>query len=263
MVEFTPKSRYDIQDLLEVVRLLRAPGGCPWDRAQTHESIRSNFLEETYEAVDAIDLKDPELLREELGDVLMQVALHCQMEAEAGRFTFSDVCDELCKKLVYRHPHVFGEAEAAGGEQGLANWNERKNTEKGRTTARADLESVPAALPALMRAAKLQKRAAARGVPAPNAAAALDRLQSRLDAARRALADGKTPDVGGLLFETAALARAAGQEPEEALTRANAAFTRRVETCEDAALAKGVPLCQADPVELAACWGPEPTQASE
>ena len=121
MVEFTPKTRYDIRDLLEIVRLLRAPGGCPWDRAQTHESIRANFLEETYEAVDAIDLKDADLLREELGDVLMQVVLHCQMETEQDRFTFDDVCNELCQKLVYRHPHVFGEAQAAGGEQALAN----------------------------------------------------------------------------------------------------------------------------------------------
>ena len=135
MVEFTPKTRYDIRDLLEIVRLLRAPGGCPWDRAQTHESIRANFLEETYEAVDAIDLKDADLLREELGDVLMQVVLHCQMETEQDRFTFDDVCNELCQKLVYRHPHVFGEAQAAGGEQALANWNELKHTEKVRNSA--------------------------------------------------------------------------------------------------------------------------------
>lgn len=263
MVDYTPKARYDLQDLLEVVRLLRAPGGCPWDRAQTHESIRANFLEETYEAVDAIDLKDPELLREELGDVLMQVVLHCQMEAEEGRFTFADVCDELCKKLVWRHPHVFGQAQAAGGEQALANWNERKNAEKGRVTARDDLESVPAALPALMRAAKLQKRAAGRGVPAPDASAAVDRLQAGLDAARRAVAAGQSADVGGLLFDAVALARAVGQEPEEALTRENAAFTRRVEQCEAAAMAAGLPLAEADLVSLAACWGPDATQASE
>ena len=263
MVEFTPKTRYDIRDLLEIVRLLRAPGGCPWDRAQTHESIRANFLEETYEAVDAIDLKDADLLREELGDVLMQVVLHCQMETEQDRFTFDDVCNELCQKLVYRHPHVFGEAQAAGGEQALANWNERKNTEKGRNSARDDLESVPAALPALMRAAKLQKRAAGRGVPAPDAAAALDRLQAGLDNMRRALAAGETAGVGGLLFDTVALARALGQEPEEALTRAGTAFTRRVEACEDAALAAGTTLAGATPEALAACWGQESTQASE
>lgn len=264
VVEFVQKDRYDIQDLLEVVRLLRAPGGCPWDRAQTHQSIRANFLEETYEAVDAIDLADPALLREELGDVLLQVLLHCQMEAETGTFDFTAVCDELCKKLIYRHPHVFGDAPSGTPGQVLNSWNSLKNKEKGRATARAELDSVPAALPALMRAAKLQKRAAGHGVPAPDAAAALAGLEARAAAARRALARGEAPDVGGLLFETVALARAAGVEPEEALTRAGQAFTARVEAAEDAAQAAGVPLSRADEAMRAGCWpAVQDTQASE
>ena len=131
---FTPKERYDAQDLIRIVAQLRAPQGCPWDREQTHASIRMNFIEETYEAVDAIDQNDAHLLCEELGDVLLQVALHSQMEAEKGTFSFDDVCDGICKKLIYRHPHVFGESSAATTGQALANWEALKNAEKGRAT---------------------------------------------------------------------------------------------------------------------------------
>lgn len=111
-MEYPQKERYDFNDLIEIVKILRAPGGCPWDMAQTHESIRSNFIEETYEAIEAIDTKDTELLKEELGDVLLQVALHSEMEREAGSFDMNDVCDGICKKLIIRHPHVFGDKSA-------------------------------------------------------------------------------------------------------------------------------------------------------
>ena len=128
---FSLKENYGPQDLIEIIRILRAPDGCPWDREQTHASIRMNFIEETYEAVEAIDKEDSELLREELGDVLMQVALHAQMEAEAGRFDFDGVCDRVCKKLIYRHPHVFGDhAQAATPEEALALWKEMKQKER-------------------------------------------------------------------------------------------------------------------------------------
>ena len=113
---FTEKPRYDFNDLVEIVKILRAPGGCPWDRAQTHKSIRNNFIEETYEAVEAIDNSDAELLKEELGDVLLQVALHAEIEREGGGFDMDDVCDGICKKLIIRHPHVFGD-KFAGNEQ--------------------------------------------------------------------------------------------------------------------------------------------------
>ena len=123
MVEFVQKPRYTAQDLVRIVALLRQPeGGCPWDKAQTHASIRQNFIEETYEAVEAIDLGDPELLQEELGDVLLQVALHCQMEAERGAFDFDEVCNGICQKLLYRHPHVFGDVAAATPDEALRNW---------------------------------------------------------------------------------------------------------------------------------------------
>ena len=146
MVDFEQKEHYTAQDLVRIVALLRDPDhGCPWDKEQTHRSIRSNFIEETYEALEAIDLADAHLLEEELGDVLLQVALHCQMEAEQGTFDFDSVCDGICKKLIYRHPHVFGDTVAETTGEVLSNWEALKNAEKERTTAKSRLESVPRA----------------------------------------------------------------------------------------------------------------------
>lgn len=159
MNAYPEKQHYTADDLAAIIAILRDPdNGCPWDKVQTHRSIRMNFLEEAYEAVDAIDLDDPELLCEELGDVLMQVVFHAQIEREAGHFTFAEVCDGVCRKLLDRHPHIFR------GDESIKDWDSLKNKEKGRLTLADDLESVPGALPALMRAAKLQKRAARCGV---------------------------------------------------------------------------------------------------
>ena len=147
MIDWPEKERYTAEDLVEIIRILRRPEGCPWDRAQTHQSIRKNFLEETCEVLEAIDADDPRMLREELGDVLMQIALHAQMEAEAGRFDFNDVCDRVCKKLIYRHPHVFGTLQVEGAEQVLQNWDELKKKEKHQGTAASNLGAVPVTLP--------------------------------------------------------------------------------------------------------------------
>lgn len=217
MSSYPPKETYTAEDLVAIIALLRDPKqGCPWDKVQTHQSIRMNFLEEAYEAVDAIDLQDPHLLCEELGDVMMQVAFHAQIEQEAGRFTWQDVCDGVCRKLIARHPHIFG------GEQGIKDWDALKNKEKGRLTLQDDLDSVPKALPALMRAAKLQKRAA--------------RYEKRCEAdaetvaqAARKAQTANSPEeaeqaVGALLFAAVALARQAGVDPEQALQRQNQAF---------------------------------------
>ena len=137
MVDFQCKPHYSYEDFLEVMRLLRAPGGCPWDREQTHGSIRRNFLEETYEVLDALDRDDPRDMCEELGDVMMQVAFHAQIEAERGNFTMDDVVDGVTKKLVYRHPHVFGTVEAETSEQVLVNWEALKRKEKGQAITAA------------------------------------------------------------------------------------------------------------------------------
>ena len=215
MLDWNPQPPYTAEQLLQVIRILRDPeNGCPWDKVQTHASIRMNFLEEAYEAVDAIDLDDPELLREELGDVLMQVVFHAQIEREAGRFTFDEVCDGVCRKLIDRHPHIFG------GDDSIKDWDSLKNKEKGRLTLQDDLDSVPKALPALMRAAKLQKRAARGGVTVTTDPAELETLARRVEAG-----DNAEAALGELLFKTAALARLAGLDPEQALHQSNAAFT--------------------------------------
>ena len=164
MVDFQQKSNYSIDDLIEIVKLLRGEGGCPWDREQTHESIKADFIEETCEAIEAIDLKDTELLREELGDVLLQVVFHCRLEEEVGSFRFEDICDGICKKLIVRHPHVFGSVQADNTDQVLKNWDAIKMQTKGQESYTDTLTSVAKSLPALMRAQKVGKRAMRAGM---------------------------------------------------------------------------------------------------
>ena len=175
MQDWPERERYTAEDLLQIIRILRdRENGCPWDKVQTHASIRKNFLEETCEALEAIDADDAAMMREELGDVLMQVAFHTVIEEERGRFDFEQVCREVCEKLVFRHPNIF--ASSAAENAGINSWDALKNKEKGRTTLADELNTVPATLPALMYAQKMQKRAARKGVfaqTAEDAAAAL------------------------------------------------------------------------------------------
>ncbi|HIZ61207.1 MAG TPA: nucleoside triphosphate pyrophosphohydrolase [Candidatus Gemmiger avistercoris] len=217
MNAYPAKEIYTAEDLVAIITRLRDPdAGCPWDKVQTHRSIRMNFLEEAYEAVDAIDLEDPHLLCEELGDVLMQVVFHTCIEQEAGHFTWQQVCDGVCRKLIARHPHIFG------GDASIKDWDALKNKEKGRLTLQDDLDSVPRALPALMRAAKLQKRAARYGVDCEAGVGQVARCAGELQAAGSAARAEQA--AGELLFAAVALARRAGVDPEQALQRCNAAF---------------------------------------
>lgn len=218
MQDWPERERYTAEDLLQIIRILRdRENGCPWDKVQTHASIRKNFLEETCEALEAIDADDAAMMREELGDVLMQVVFHAQIEREAGRFTFDEVCDGVCRKLIDRHPHIFG------GDDSIKDWDSLKNKEKGRLTLQDDLDSVPKALPALMRAAKLQKRAARYGV---TTAATTEQIAAAAKAAETAPDKSAAMQaMGELLFAVAALARQAGIDPEQALQQRNAAFT--------------------------------------
>ncbi len=163
MPNLCDKESYDCNDLIKIVGILRSPEGCPWDRAQDHHTIRNNFLEEAYEAVEAIDLESSALLREELGDVLLQIALHSQMEAEQGHFDFNDVCTGICRKMIGRHPHIFGREYAANAAEAAQNWEQQKRKEKGLYSLEDRLRQVSGALPALMRAQKLISRAAASG----------------------------------------------------------------------------------------------------
>ena len=222
MLDWNPQPPYTAEQLLQVIRILRDPeNGCPWDKVQTHASIRKNFLEETCEALEAIDADDAVLLREELGDVLMQVVFHAAMEEERGRFTFEDVCRNVCEKLVFRHPNIF--ASSAAENAGINGWDALKNKEKGRRTLADELDTVPATLPALMRAQKLQKRAAGRGLgvtTTEDAAAALKQAEQDWDAAPAPNAE----QAGELLFAAVNAIRLAGLDAEEALTFASKRF---------------------------------------
>ena len=218
MLDWNPQPPYTAEQLLQVIRILRDPeNGCPWDKVQTHASIRKNFLEETCEALEAIDADDAVLLREELGDVLMQVVFHAAMEEERGRFTFEDVCRSVCEKLVFRHPNIF--ASSAAENAGINGWDALKNKEKGRTTLADELATVPATLPALMRAQKLQKRAAGHGLGQQDAAAA--------QAFAKAEEAAKQEAAGQLLFAAVNAARLAGVDAEEALTFASKRFAQQ------------------------------------
>ena len=158
------KSEHRIGDLVDIMRLLREPGGCPWDIEQTHESIRKNLIEETYEVVEAIDNKDMTLMREELGDLLLQVVFHARIAEEHGYFNFDDVCNDICKKLIIRHPHIFSDVSADTSEKVLENWDKIKMKEKKQKTPIESMDSVSRALPSLMRAEKLASKAAKAGL---------------------------------------------------------------------------------------------------
>ena len=226
MIDWPKKQDYCAEDLVSIIRILRDPQeGCPWDKVQTHASIRKNFLEETCEVLEAIDADDPEMLREELGDVLMQVVFHAVMEQERGRFDFSEVCRTVCEKLVFRHPNIF--ASSARENAGINSWEELKNKEKGRRTLGDELQTVPATLPALMRAQKLQKRAADHGCGLEDPQQALiQAMEHWMDAAAQpgCPAEQRQHAAGRLLFAAADAMRCAGVDAEEALTFASKAF---------------------------------------
>lgn len=237
MKDWKNQEHFTMDDLIAIVALLRDPEkGCPWDKVQTHRSIRKNFIEETYEAVDAIDLDDSALLCEELGDVLLQVALHTEMGREEGRFSFQDVCDGICKKLIFRHSHIFGDASAATPDDALKNWEERKRLEKHREKAGTDLESVPASLPALMRSRKVAKRAAAHGFGYPDVQAALADLEQEIAELRTAVetqdAAAQMEELGDVLFSAANVSRYIDCDAEEALTQTTGKFIARFQQME-------------------------------
>ena len=243
MKEFEIKERYDLEDYRALIRYLRGPGGCPWDRAQTHESIRRNLIEEAYEAAHAIDSGDTENLREELGDLLMQVLLHADMERESGGFDLDDVADTACKKLVFRHPHVFGERQAPDADAALTAWEERKRAEKGQKSVSESMVSVPENLPALWRAEKIQKKAAAVGFEWPDASWTLVKLREETEELSQGMeaADPENifEEVGDVLFCAVNAARMQGVDPEAALHAACEKFIRRFDYMEQIAAEKG------------------------
>ena len=249
-----------MDDLLRIMELLHAPEGCPWDRAQTHQSIRDNMLEEAYEAADAIDRGDMDNLREELGDVLLQVVFHASMARQAGCFTFDDVVDGVCKKLVFRHPHVFGTVDAKDPDGALSAWDAQKREEKGQRTAGDALDSVARALPALTRASKLQSKAAKAGFDWEEISPALDKLSEEVEELKEAVRDRSNveEELGDLLFAAVKAGRFAGVDGETALQKACEKFIRRFRRVEALAPA---PLSELDVPALEELWARAKTQA--
>lgn len=222
MINFTGKDRYSFEDLVRLVAFLRAPGGCPWDGAQTHRSIRRNFLEEVYEACEGIDRDDPAILCEELGDVLLQVLFHVDIERDAGRFTLEDVCTGVCRKLVFRHPALFG------GEDGLS-WEELKQREKGQKSTAETLDGVARSLPALIRAEKLWNKAAKSGLSKASDGMNMGKMEQSISAfAAAERREESEAALGDLLFAAAAAAAASGLDPEAALHASCERFIQRV-----------------------------------
>ena len=256
MINFVRKPQYGYEDLLEIIRLLRSPEGCPWDKAQTHQSIRRGLLEEAYEAAEAIDNDDPVLLKEELGDVLMQVVFHADIEKDAGRFTMDDVCDGVVKKLLFRHPHVFGDGQAETAERVGVSWEQLKRQEKGQKTVADTLDSVARSLPGTWRAEKLQKKAADAGFDWRSVDGALDKLDEEVRELHRAVeTNGNVPEeLGDVLFAAVKVGRFCGVDPEEALHGTCEKFIRRFRAMEEAAARKGRELTELTLEELTALW---------
>ena len=250
------KERYCFDDLVTVVEVLRSDVGCPWDREQDHKSIRKDLIEETYEVVEAIDTEDPELLREELGDVMLQVVFHARIEEEEKRFCIDDVANDICVKLIHRHPHVFGDVVARTSEKVLSNWEKIKSEEKERRTVTDKLRSIPPMLPALMRAEKVGKKAAC--FDFENKEQVMDKVREELCELGEAIEENDAAhieeEMGDLLLTVTSLCRKLGVEPEVALNKATEKFINRFETLENEVLARKKDVNSMTMTELDAVW---------
>lgn len=256
--KFIGRDRFGFYDLCEIIEILRGEDGCPWDREQTHESIRNSLIEETYEAVEGIDKCDMALLREELGDVMLQVVFHSEIEREKGSFDIDDVITDECKKMIFRHPHIFAEAEAETSADVLDAWDKLKEKEKKRKSTTEKLRSIPGSLPALMRADKLGVISKKAGFDFDTAADAFDKIPEETEEVREQLASGDTErlteELGDLLLAVVNTARLCGVDAERALGLACDKYCARFERLESEAASEGVDLRSASMAELDAIW---------
>ncbi|MFC6335162.1 nucleoside triphosphate pyrophosphohydrolase [Paenibacillus septentrionalis] len=267
-VIYVPRSTDDalrnrtFERLHEIVAILRSPGGCPWDMEQTHQSIRKNFIEELYEALEALDNDDPQAMQEEFGDVLLQLMLHSQMEEELGSFSMFDVIQTLNEKLVYRHPHVFGEQSASNAEDALKSWEamkQKEQEEKGIAEKRpSKLDGIPKDLPALLTAYKLQKKAAKVGFDWDDIGPVLDKIVEELEELKKELESGdqdkQAAELGDLLFAVVNASRFIGADPEEALARTNLKFKTRFQYIEEQLRINGKSFDNTNLVEMDHWW---------
>lgn len=250
------RKRHSLEDVMRVVRRLRAPNGCPWDREQTHASLKNALLEECYELIDAIDEGDDAHICEELGDVLLQFALHAVIAEEHGAFTAQDAATDLVEKLIYRHPHVFGEVRVSGSGEVLKNWDALKMQQRKQETQAEVLKSVPRSFPALLRSRKVQKKAADVGFDWPNAGEAFFKIGEETAELEEAMRSGEhvAEEMGDLLFAVVNVARLLKLEPEFLLMEATDKFIGRFETMEQLVVSSGKALSEMTLEQMDMFW---------
>lgn len=251
------EKKYTYEDFIAIVSRLRSPDGCPWDKVQTHDSLKKCILEETYEVIDAIDNQDMENLCEELGDVLLQVVFHSQIEKETGRFTMEDVVDGISKKMISRHPHIFSDTSVDTPEEVLQNWEEIKKKEKGCTSQTEVLNRIPKSLPALIRAQKVQSKAKDAGFDFTHLEQVLDKISEEAQELKEALSlseEKKEEEFGDLLFSIVNLSRFLQLNAEFALTKATEKFINRFGYVEKSVLSQGKKISDMTMDDLDAIW---------
>lgn len=257
-IDFDFKDKYGFEDLVNIVKILREPGGCPWDREQTHQSIRENFLEETYEVLEAIDTLNPVFMQEELGDVLLQIVLHSDMARDESWFTVDDVCNDICQKLIIRHPHVFGDVIVNSTGDVLKNWDDIKRQTKSQKTQSEAMAAIPATYPALMKAQKVQGKAKKAGFDWADAQGAFEKIAEESAELKEALAGGNRAavedELGDLLFSVVNVARFCKCDAETALEKATKKFTKRFTVTEKLAAEKGIDMKEASIDVLDELW---------
>ena len=256
MVDFVQRDHYDLNSLCQIVSILRSPGGCPWDAEQTHQSLCRGTLEECYEVIEAIGEGSAEHLKEELGDLLLQVVFHADIEREAGRFDLDAVADGVCKKLIFRHPHVFGDVSVSGSDEVLVNWDALKRQEKDQQTYTDTLASVAKSLPALWRAEKVQKKAKKAGFDWSDVSGAVDKLSEEIEELKQAIAQGTNveEELGDLLFSAVNVSRFVKADPEQALGAATDKFIARFAKVEQLAREQGREMSEMSLEELDRLW---------
>lgn len=257
-MNYMKKDSYGFNDLVEIMKILRSPEGCPWDREQNHKSIRQNFIEETYEAIEAIDTEDSELLKEELGDVLLQVVFHAEIEQSQGGFGIEEVCDGICKKLIERHPHVFGDVVAETSDKVLTNWDKIKMQTKAQKSQSDAIDSVARSLPALMRSTKIQQKAAKVGFDWDSAEGALEKVSEELSELKAAMEEKNRENIheelGDLLFAVVNVSRFVKVDSEKALYDSCDKFAKRFRYVEKLASEKGINMKEAPLYLLDELW---------
>ena len=248
MVDWEFKEKYDLADFIRIIDVLRSPGGCPWDIKQTHESLKRNAVEEAWEVCDAIDEGSTEHLREELGDLLMQVIFHASIEKEKGGFDLDDVSDEAVKKLIHRHPHVFADTKADTPEEVLANWDAIKRADRGQKSVASAMDGIPKGLPGLMCSEKIQNKAAKLGFDWPNVTGALDKLREEVGELQEGIdandLENIKEELGDVLFSAVNVARFYKLDSEEIMRAACEKFIRRFRFMEEKAAERGLELTE-------------------